>query len=102
MACGRKCRLPTKPSRRFCGARGEARAHFLARKAPAFLRRSASVALREEIARLLADPSQPVRALIDDAAVRDNAYSANPDTEELAFLLRVNEWMARTEAEAEL
>ena len=81
---------------------GEARAHFLARKAAAFLRRSASVALREEIARLLADPSQPVRALIDDAAVRDNAYSANPDAEELAFLLRVNERMVRTEAEAEL
>ena len=81
---------------------GEARARFLARKAPAFPRRSASVALREEIARLLADPSQPIRALIDDAAVRDNAYSANPDTEELAFLLRVNEWMVQTEAEAEL
>ena len=81
---------------------GEARAHFLAGKAPVFSRGNASRALREEIARLLADPGQPVRALIDDTAVRDNAYGANPDAGELSFLLRVNEWMVQTEAEAEV
>ena len=81
---------------------GEARAHFLAGKAPVFSRGNASRVLREEIARLLADPGQPVRALIDDTAVRDNAYGANPDAGELSFLLRVNEWMVQTEAEAEV
>ena len=52
--------------------------------------------------RLLADSGQPIRALIDDTAVRDNAYGANPDAGELSFLLRVNEWMVQTEAEAEV
>ena len=40
--------------------------------------------------------------MIDDTAVRDNAYGANPDAGELSFLLRVNEWMVQTEAEAEV
>ena len=76
------------------------RERFPAGKAPVFSRGNASRALREEIARLLADPGQPVRALIDDTAVRDNAYGANPDAGELSFLL--NEWMVQTEAEAEV
>ena len=84
------------------GAPVEMRERFPAGKAPVFSRGNASRALREEIARLLADPGQPVRALIDDTAVRDNAYGANPDAGELSFLLRVNEWMVQTEAEAEV
>lgn len=80
---------------------GEARAHFLAREAPVLPRGRRLGALREEIMRLLADSKQPIRALIDEAAVRDNAYGANPDAEELSFLLRVNEWMVQMEAEAE-
>ena len=80
---------------------GDARTRFLAPKTLASRRGNVPHALREEIARLLADPAQPIRALIDDAAVRDNAYGASPDVEELAFLLRVNAWMVQTEAEAE-
>ncbi len=81
---------------------GEARKHFLAQEEAYTNRRSASGALREAITRLLADPAQPVRAWIDDTSVRDNAWGASPDAEELSFLLRINEWMVRMEAEAEL
>ena len=76
------------------------RERFPAGKAPVFSRGNASRALREEIARLLADSGQPVRALIDDTAVRDNAYGANPDAGELSFFMWVYEWLVETEAGA--